>query len=385
METDNRGKQETKDRKSASRKIVVEATAIMILLALVLVIVGYSFLHFYFKYELQDLLSDVVGNLIGVLAAFLLFDILYNQLTQDAYSRETSQQITKTLMGDSETLDVFSDEDKKAFLVSTIRSILKDEDAVDVVVGNISKYFSDMQTTRIRKSFNYTITLTTELPNEYKCLPGCEDYYYVQENLNYEVKYFSEEQKNLNSKSVCIGFSFDKLSLDAGLMESDSDPAFAKCIFNESLDITKEAVKYLRSLSGDELKEKFNAIFTPTIKIDKAYGDLEHVEVRDGGILAEYKVDYDYRALEHAVRIIFHMPKMWGSLFEVTLVDPTKDPKITFDYMPGKMDVTMYSYLNKGDESNEGAYETRNGLYDVAIKDEWIYPKSGIVFTVKKK
>ena len=47
METDNKGKQDGKDRKSASRKIVVEATAIMILLALVLVIVGYSFLHFY--------------------------------------------------------------------------------------------------------------------------------------------------------------------------------------------------------------------------------------------------------------------------------------------------------------------------------------------------
>ena len=79
------------------------------------------------------------------------------------------------------------------------------------------------------------------------------------------------------------------------------------------------------------------------------------------------------------------MPKMWDSIFEVTLVDPTKDPKVSFDYMPGKMDVTMYSYLNKENEANDGAYEQKNGIFDIAIKDEWIYPKSGIVFLVRKK
>ena len=46
---------------------------------------------------------------------------------------------------------------------------------------------------------------------------------------------------------------------------------------------------------------------------------------------------------------------------------------------------SSYLYLNKGDESNDGAYEQQNGLFDIAIKEEWIYPKSGIVFSVKKK
>ena len=79
------------------------------------------------------------------------------------------------------------------------------------------------------------------------------------------------------------------------------------------------------------------------------------------------------------------MPKLWDSIFEVTLVDPTKEPKITFDYLPDKMDVTMYSYLNKEDAANDGAYEQVNGIFDITIKDEWIYPKSGIVFNVKRK
>ena len=378
-------KKETNDK--ASRKIIFHATTIMILLAFTIVVLGYIFLNTYYGYSSQDLLSDIVGNLIGVLAAFLLFDILYTRLTQDAYSKEVSQQITKTLMGDSETLDVFSEEDKKLFLASTIESIIKDEDAVDMVLGNTMQYIQPEKYKRIRKSFNYTITLTTELPKEYEILPGKENYCYVQENLNYEVKYLFEEERkrNLSSNEVYIGFSFDKKSLDDGLLESDKDGAFAKCIFNESLDITKEAIQFLRSMSAEDLLKCFSDIFTPTLKIDNTYGELKSVTMRDGGLIAKYNVDFNTAAFEHAVRIIFHMPKLWGTLFEVTLVDPTKDPKITFDYMPGKMDVTMYSYLNKGEESNKGAYEERNGIYDISIKDEWIYPKSGIIFTLNKK
>jgi hypothetical protein len=48
------------------------------------------------------------------------------------------------------------------------------------------------------------------------------------------------------------------------------------------------------------------------------------------------------------------------------------------------MDVTMYSYLNKESTANVGACIQRAGLYDIAIKDEWIYPKSGVIFHIKK-
>lgn len=338
-------------------------------------------------YKFDELIDNIVGNLIGVLAAFLLFDILYNKLTQDGYAKETSHQITKTLMGDSEILDAFSEEDKRAFLVSTIRSIVKDEDAVDMMVGNMDKYFQNMKLARIRKSFHYTITLTTELPAAYDNFPGVKEdrYFYVQENLNYEVKYLSGSDVNLSTDEVKIGFSFDKRSLDAGLMESGRDQEFAKCIFNENLDITKEAIEYLRELSEEQLKHVFSKLFTVVLKVDGNQGILDKVDVRDGGIVATYKIDYETNKSEHSVRVIFHMPKLWNSIFEVTLVDPTKEPKITFDYMPGKMDVTMFSYLNKGDESNDGAYEQQNGLYDIAIKGEWIYPKSGIVFSVREK
>lgn len=375
------------NQNSNSRISTIPATVILILTALLLVFAGYMYLTMKNGYTFDELVGNIVGNLIGVLAAFLLFDILYNKLTQDGYARETSQQITRTLMGDPEILDAFSEEDKRAFLVSTIQSIVKDEDAVDMMVGNMDKYFHNMKLARIRKSFHYTITLTTELPTEYDEFPGVKEdmYFYVQENLNYEVKYLSGSDVNLSTEEVKIGFSFDKRSLDAGLMESDRDQEFAKCIFNENLDITKEAVEYLRELSEDRLKHVFDNLFTAVLKVDGKQGMLDKVDVRDGGIVATYKVNYETNRSEHSIRVIFHMPKLWNSIFEVTLVDPTKEPKITFDYMPGRMDVTMFSYLNKGDESNDGAYEQQNGLYDIAIKGEWIYPKSGIVFSVRKK
>ena len=375
------------DEKKMSRRVVLQATTILILLALVLVVIGYIYLHFAGDYKINDLVLDIVSNLIGVLAAFLLFDIVYNQLTQDAYAREASQQIAKTLMGNSDALDAFGDEDKKAFLASTIKSIVKDEDAIDMMLGNIGKYIDCDKLARIRKSFNYAITLTTEFPAIYEGFPGIESdkYFYVQENLNYEVKYLGGQDVNLSSEKVKIGFHFNKRDLDVGLLGGEKDLEFSKCVFNENLDITEDAIEYLRNMKNEELAETFQKLFTVVLKVDGVQGEFKNVEVRDGGMVATYNINYHMEKDEHLIKIIFHMPKLWDSIFEVTLVDPTKNPQITFDYIPGKMDVTMYSYLNKEDGSNNGAYEQQNGLYDVAIKDEWIYPKSGIVFNVKKK
>lgn len=375
------------DKREKKGLDTLPATMVMILIALLLVFAGYTYLAIKQGFTIDDLIDNIVGNLLGVLAAFLLFDILYNKLTQDAYAKETSQEITKTLMGDPTTLDAFSDEDKQVFLESTIKSIVKDQDAVDMLVGNTRKYVQQAQFARIRKSFDYTISLSTELPARYDEFPGAkgDEYFYVQENLNYEAKYLSGRDANLTSKEVKIGFCFDKRSLDAGLLESDDDPEFSKCVFNENLDVTKEAIEYLRNLPKNRLKDVFEELFTAVLKVDGKQGILAGVDVRDGGIVATYLVDYDTTANGHTIRVIFHMPKLWNSVFEVTLVDPTKAPKITFDYIPDRMEVTMYSYLNKETEANDGAYEQKNGIYDIAIKDEWIYPKSGIVFSVKRK
>lgn len=378
-----------KDNKKGKKKLLstLPATLVLILTALLFVSLGYVYLSIRNGYTIDDLIDNIVGNLIGVLAAFLLFDILYNKLTQDDYAQDISQWITKTLIGDADTLDSFDEKDKKKFLRSTLESLMNDEDAVDAVMYHMDRYMDSSNITRIRTHFDYSIVLTTEFPKDYDVLQGIkeEKYYYVQEKLDFVIKYLTDEHILFKNNEVKIGFPFDKKSLDSGMLRSDKKCEFANCIFNENLDITPEDIKYLRTIDPSDLPKLFRNLFTFVLRIDDNLGELMDVELKSDGIVATFRVDYDTEVNEHSVRIIFHMPKLWDSVFEVTLVDPTRDPKIIFDYMPGKMDVNMYSYLDKSIASNNGADEEQNGLYDISMNGKWVYPKSGVVFTVTKK
>ena len=226
----------------------LSATMVLVLIALLLVFVGYTYLALKNGYTLDDLIDNIVGNLIGVLAAFLLFDILNNKLTQDAYARETSQQITKTLMGEPEILDSFSDEDKKTFLKSTITSMIKDEDAVDMLSTNMEKYFDRARGARIRKMFDYTINLEPNLTEEYvkAGFPGATDgkYYLIDEELKFSVKCLGGTDENYTGDVIRLGFAYDKKSLDGGLLETGQDADFTKSIFNEDLVVEPEAVDF---------------------------------------------------------------------------------------------------------------------------------------------
>ena len=376
-------------KKKESGFSTVPATTILILIAIVLVLLGYIYLAIFGDYSVKDLVQEIVGNLIGVLVAFLLFDIIYNKLTKDAQAKEISDQITKTLIGNPEMLDAFSDEDKMRFLTASVDSIVKDEDASDMVVKGISVLFPGDNLRRIRKSFVYDISVSTEFPNSFIKFLGnrIDNYMYVKERLDFDVKYLGDND-NLpctHDNRVKIGFSFDKRSLDSALMENGIDHDFDECIFNENLDIDKTEANYIKTLSGIELNRFYEDIFSAVLKIDDDSCSLDKVDVRPSGIIATYRVSIDNNAKEHSIRVIFNMPKLWNSVFEVTLVDPTKGPKIKFDYMPDRADVTMYSYLNKESKTNEGAYEQRNGMFLIDTNGEWIYPKSGVTFFVKKK
>jgi hypothetical protein len=96
-------------------------------------------------------------------------------------------------------------------------------------------------------------------------------------------------------------------------------------------------------------------------------------------------VAHDQTLTEHDVSLIFHMPKRWDSIIEVALVEPTKDPQISISYNEDAMDVQMYSFLNKGDTSSyDNTLEEENGVYSIALSNEWVFPMSGTVFFVRK-
>ena len=369
------------------------ATAVCFLVAAVVIIVGYFILYIFRDYHFLDFVDSVVGNLIGVFGGFCVFDILYNKLTQEAQTRETSQQITKTLMGEPEILDAFEDVDKKNFVKSTLTSLLKDGDAVDMLTANMEKYFDKAKGARIRKSFDYTINLDPKLTQEYidAGFPGATEgkYYLIDEELKFNVKYLSQKDLNYTGDTVCIGFAYDKKSLDGGLLETGKDADFTQCIFNEDLVVEPDAIEFINNIPADKVNRVINTLFMPILRIDNSEDDEDdkvlEVERKSNGLIFRFRLNYDKREdiNEHTVSIYFKMPRVWNSIFEVTLVDPTKEPHIKLKYKSG-MDVTMYSYLNKETQANSGACIQRAGLYDIAIKDEWIYPKSGVVFNIKK-
>lgn len=370
------------------------ATIICFLVAAIVIIIGYTILSIFRGYKILDFIDSVVGNLIGVFGGFCIFDILYNKLTQEEQTRETSQQITRTLMGEPEILDAFEDEDKKNFLKSTITSLVKDEDAVDMLVTNLEKYFDDVRGARIRKMFDYVINLDPVLTQEYidAGFPGAQEgkYYLIDEEFKFTVKYLAQTDSIYSDEYVKIGFAYDKRSLDAGLLETGRDADFAECIFNEDLVVEPEAIEFINSIPADKVNDTINSLFVPILRIDNSEDDEDkkvlEVERKTNGLIFKFKLDYDRSdgVNEHSVSIYFKMPRVWNSLFEVTLVDPTKEPHIKLKYKSG-MEVGMYSYLNKESQANSGACIRRAGLYDIAIKNEWIYPKSGVVFSIKKK
>ncbi|MDE6404542.1 MAG: hypothetical protein K2M20_02685, partial [Lachnospiraceae bacterium] len=133
-------------------------------------------------------------------------------------------------------------------------------------------------------------------------------------------------------------------------------------------------------------EEKVQKLFKLDVKIDNFKGELKKIISYEKGFICVFDVGHDITAKEHVVRIIFHMPRKWDSLLEIVLVDPTKAPKIFVSYQEDTMEVDMFSFLSKCEESSlKVAHEHLNGIYDISTNNDWLYPISGAVFRVRKR
>ena len=253
---------------------------------------------------------------------------------------------------------------------------------------------------RIRTAFSYRFVLDTQRTQAFQALrtdPAKDPYFYVQEELDYTVKYLDPKGNNMDSEFVRIALIFDNSALDAFLRSSkngEEKKVFKNCIFREILDIDEQDRKIFKELRDKEnsadLISLAHRMFRPHLKIDNAKGVLYNVEVgsfedRDYGLLFTFKVAHDQTSMIHDVSIIFHMPKRWDSIIEVALVEPTKEPQISISYNEDAMDVEMYAFLNKSDASSyDNTLEAENGVYSMSLSSEWVYPMSGAVFFVRK-
>ena len=361
--------------------------------------------------SLMDLLKDTVGNLMGVLAAFLLFDIAHEWMSKESYASEISEQILDTLMYHPEAMELYENDQKKVFVNAFIGSIVEDKDAAEMIENHLETYLltpedfkqrSNLSAgdCRIKTAFSYRFVLETERTQAFQALrtdAERDPYFYVQEELNYTVKYLDPKGNNMNGELVKIGLIYDNGGLDAFLRSSkngEEREVFKNCIFREILDIDAEDKAIFKELQDQDHKDELRALahrmFRPHLTIDRTKGELFDVTVgsykgRDYGLLFTFKVAHDQTAMQHDVSLIFHMPKRWDSIIEVALVEPTKDPQISISYNEDAMDVEMYSFLNKGDASSyDNTLEEENGVYSIALSNEWVYPMSGVVFFVRK-
>lgn len=346
-------------------------------------LVIFSFLNGFLTFK--ELVVDIIISLVGVLPPILLFDFFNEKLSKDASAIEMSNKITETLMSNPETLDLFTAEQKEEFILSTIQSIAKDKDVTEMINDSVHNFLFSSQALKLRTQFFYDFELHENLPavyNEY--IKNKDAYFYVQEKLNYKIKYITDTVNATQSNYIKIGFSFSNTHLDNALRENGATPFFENCLFREALDIKPCDIETFKNAVAD--KQIFQQLFKVDLQIDHFNGTLENVETSDYGIVCIFKVDHDTKLSEHQIRIIFHMPKVWNSVLEVALVDPVKAPKISLSYPEDTLAVEMYSFLSKNKESSVAiAHEHLNGIYDIALSDDWIYPISGLVFAVKKK
>ncbi len=370
-------------REQRRNYIILYSVTFLILIVLILISVVNGF------FTSEEFIVNILHNIIGILPPLLIFDFFNEKLSRDASAMEMSNKITETLMSNPETLDLFTEEQRKRFLQSTIESVVRDADVTEMITNNLENYLMTDIQYKIRTEFIYNFELYQDLPAVYDVLKDKSQYFYIQEKLHYKVKYLSKNGKGMNSNEVKIGFLFGNMNLDNVLRDRKDDSAFDNCIFRESLSITAEDIEYffrLQKENPEEMVNQFKALFKLDLQIDGFKGLIKSVEANTVGILVKLHSDFDVNLMEHTVRIIFHMPMRWGSVLEVAIVDPTKAPKISLSYPEDVMDVDMYSFLSKGEESAlEVAHEHQNGVYDIVLNTEWMYPISGMVFTVEKK
>lgn len=416
---------------------------VVVAIVFALMLINYIILTNSGGFSWLDFVQETAGNLMGVLAAFLIFDVLHDKLSKDSYAEEISDNIRKTIFS-QEGIENLNDDTKKKFVIKSLKSLdndpeaaehiataldnyMEDESKQDDVIRQINRFstqhkinlvkenvhsltatedeeslvldFLDTYLTgeskwNLRPEFEYRFYLG-DLPGDkvYDVLKHKDNYFNVQEFLLYKIKYLSDDdsKNKLKTKRVSIGLPFNNKHLErflSGRQVDSEGNQLGDCIFRETLDIDPEDTAGLIKLSEDDneaFEKLFKDMFKPDLRIDSHEGKLSGVTADERGIVASFEIEYDVNSKDHNVQIGFHMPKRWNSQLEVAIVDPTHDPRISINYA-NDMEVEMFTFLDSGDNiSYDNAHFENYGSFNIILNDTWVYPRSGVIFTIEKK
>lgn len=363
-----------KNKKRMMFFLIVGTTLIWIILLLLKV--------FLWGLDFYDLLDDITANILGILPPLIIFNFAYEKLTQDISAIEMSEQITETLMSDPDTIALFTKEQRRGFINSTITSLV-DQRACAMVQGCLEPYINADSPFNIRTYFDYNIQLLHDIPQNSIFNP--DDYFFLSETLQYNICYLNSKSDEDLPNDFYAGLFFDVENLDYALRtgkEKSCCDEKIPFIFRENLKIKQEDLEKILNLSREELINFVKTFIKLKIKIDNEPAEITNVVANGTCIKILFHSGHSAKKDGHSVRILFHIVQLWDSEFQVALSDPTYSPKIQLSYQPDKMDVDMYSFFSDSIETSVGnAFEKDHGMYNVIVTNKWIYPMSGMVFT----
>lgn len=85
-----------KMQRKMARENINLGYVVLYIVVILIVVVGELLLFLFGDFSAGDLFKDAIGNLMGVLAAFLIFDIAHEKMSKDSYASEVSEQILDT-------------------------------------------------------------------------------------------------------------------------------------------------------------------------------------------------------------------------------------------------------------------------------------------------
>lgn len=351
-------------KKKSTRRDINKAYIILYLSVLLCIVIGEIILYnVQEKFSLMDLVKDIIGNLMGVLAAFVVFDIAHEKISKDSYASEISEQILDTMMYHPETMNLYENNQKKLFVNAFIESIVEDVDVAQMLNGTLDRYMltkEDFENKnlpsslcRIRTAFSYRLVIDTQRTKAFKLLKRDEKedpYFFIQEEIYYKEKILTKQGRVHRDSLVRIGFIFDDAVLDSSLRGSKKfqmNTELQNCIFRERLDIEDEDIDKLCSLSEEELKNTIEKMIRPHLSINRCPRRIKEViNIPNQGIVVVFELDHSIDMDEYTVEMIFHIPQRWNSIIKVILPEPTKEPSISLSYNEDEVDVEMCPFMN---------------------------------------
>lgn len=336
----------------------------------------------FFEFNTSALFDDIVSNILGILPPIIIFNFVFEYFAQKYESDEISEKIADTIMGKSDIMSRFKDEQKIDFIKSTI-STMVDPEAAEMTSAVIYPYITNSY--NIRTYFKYSIIL-----RDYDNSPMFDKkrYMKVYEDFKFTKKYINDE--NL-PQDFHVGFITSNYELDSALRNQNY-------LFQENLSINDEEIQKFLALDPDEWKAMVEKEMQISVYIDDLKAEITNVVFSPAGIDIAFHSEhitrtlkkftpgtmgkYDYKT-EHSVEISFAMAQEKGhSEFMVSINEPTFAPIIQLSYPETTMNVKAFSFLNDGDESSVEKATHNVGTYEFCIQNKWIYPVGGVVFVI---